>query len=74
MCCLLSVVYNIGGSVGHVAMEGTPGGGFNVNRVDLVGGDVLCRLGFEFISMICILVFVNNVWLMMTAGVDMDGI
>ncbi len=66
----MSVVFDTGGSVGHVvAMEGTPGGGFDVNRVDSVGGDVLGRLGFEFI-LICVLVFVNDVRLMMAAGVD----
>jgi len=54
-------------------MEGTPGGGFDANRVDLVGGDVLGRLGFEFIS-IFVLIFVNDVRLMMAAGVDVDGI
>jgi len=71
--CPLIVVCDIGDSDGHIAMDGTPGRGFNVNRVDSVEGDVLGMLGFKFIS-IFVLVFVNDVQLKMTVIIIVGGI
>jgi len=71
--CPLIVVCDVGDSDRHIAREGTPGRGFNVNRVNSVGGDVLGRLGFELIS-IFVLGFVHDVRLMMAAGVDVDRV
>jgi len=63
--------------VGHsdlcIAMDGTPGDGINVNRVDTVGGDVLGRLWFEF-SVIFVLGFVDDVQFMMAAIISVSGI
>ncbi len=63
--------------VGHsnlcIAMDGTPGDGINVNRVDTVGGDVLGRLWFKF-NAIFILGFVNDVRFMMAAIIITSGI
>jgi len=42
--CLLSVVCNVSSSDVQIVMDGTPNDGVNVNKVDLVGGDMLGRL------------------------------
>jgi len=71
--CPFVVVWDICDSDLQIAIDGTPGDGVNVSRVDAVGGDVLGRFWFEFFA-IFVLGFVNDVRCMTAAIIGVGGI